>query len=643
MLPPDPGAQSEAERHFIELATRPLENAPAVRDEARGELMERLSRQPPHEREAAATEAAARLAKTVPGSWRGKAMAAAAAWLLLTGILVSIGFSFFHEADTADEEWTNALAQSFEETDMAKAAEDPASYEKAIQRLFSSHDYDTHHDPGVELPADYREVWTRIDPGNGAWALREALARSGWSTAPNPVQEFAGVWALVEEAARAPRFEIYAPEALLARLQRHPEPGSYLELGMRSGGRQPLLNRSWNLREGVVGIFQERGRLMVVAGDKDGLRSAIRDWERLCAKLAAECLSLSDMNYAGDLVAAGNALLLSADDLKMKEEEQHVRTCLNAIPHESSEYSYSPGAAAIIPAMGMSAREIFHYGPPNETAAYEAGRMGEYACIERILAPVVAIPVLLVLALVWIESLRRGRRVNGLAAGLAPLFDGRDAFWLVGLGVLVPFAWYWGITRLTPLGCREAALFHHGYTPLVMQAAAGLLLLLVMIVQTGQWRIARRCSAIGLGARHLWPGWGVVAFTAALLPASGIGRWLPHSQIGEFLLITCASAGIPLLWLLWRAAVLVFGPGSNSLAGVLLSRAMTPPLILATALLLAAYPVMLGVERNWLAQDQITGWDRSRATTKQESRSVDALLARFREIFGQPAVAPPAR
>ena len=136
MPPPDPGAQSPAERDFIELATRPLETAPNVRDEARGELMERLSRQPPHHREAAAEVAVSRLAKTVPGRWRGKALAAAVAGLVLTGLLIYLGFSFFRGIEAASEEWSRAAHYHLEPPpEIDPATIDPAGYEEATRRL----------------------------------------------------------------------------------------------------------------------------------------------------------------------------------------------------------------------------------------------------------------------------------------------------------------------------------------------------------------------------------------------------------------------------------------------------------------------------------------------------------------------------
>ncbi|WP_367870290.1 hypothetical protein [Luteolibacter sp. Populi] len=636
MLPPDPGAQSEAERHFIELATRPLEDVPPVRDEARGELMERLSRLPPHDREAAAESTLPRLAKTVPGSYRAKAATAGVAWLILAGLVIWQAYSFYTECDNAAKRWAidarAAMHGGSPADDSAPAS--PSDYEAR----FSG--YNTR-----SLPADYHAVWTSIDAGNGAWAWREALAKAKtWrSSVPRGggAGEMEEAWKLVEEAARAPRFEIYSPERRIAAMDTLKDPETFIDLASQLGRNFPF-GLNTDDRDSTADIFNERAATLVATHDEEGLRSAIRNWERLCLRLASEATVSRELTPAGDAVAAGEKLRDAARTLGLTAELARIQAQLDAIEH--SPYHYTFGAYQdTVPASGVMARSVRIEGAQPAPADYEPGRMMEYALAERLMAMLGAILVTLTLGVVGLESIRRGQRVNGLASGLSPLFDGRDGLWLVGLGAIAPFAWYWMITRLTPLGCRDLGILHLDYPPGIMQGIAAILLLLVMIVQTGHWRIARRTAVLGLGMRHLWPGWIMAGFCALLVLAPGFGRWLDQPQIDDFIQAVSVSAGFPLLWLLWRGGALVCGPNSNAVSGVIFSRAVIPPLILAAALLTGSHYFLLGAEKNWLARDTVTGWDRTRATTKQEARSTDVLIARFRENFGEPGEAPPAK
>lgn len=629
----EPYPESSAERHFIEMATRPLEDQPGIRDEARGELMERLSRIDPAEREAVAEAAMARLAKSEPGRWTPKAIALVLAWLVMAGVCGHWGYSFYRQGDDFANRWQSATDPSH------RMAEGSLSNVPAAE-FTTAADYEASLGSGTvqfpSLPANYREVWMKLDEGNGAWSWREALhlAREVFSkSASTTPADLAMARKRLEEAARAPRFEIYTPERQAGRLAAVAPVRDALELTIRAdGGVYRWLGSLDSRREILKELLRLNAQPLVDAKDQEGLRAAIRDWETLSVRLAAEALTADDLGTAADLIAAGEALQSAATDLGMSAEAERLDQQIDTMDHDDPKsFPTTPD-----PAASMMARTIYYPRAGLPDLDFKPGRMLEYTLIERVLALAAVVPVLLALAMVLIETVKRSPRVNGLASGLGPIFDGRDGLWLIGLGVLAPFAWYWTITRLTPLGGRDFAFADADYPPVVLQALGGLLLLLVMIVQTGQWRIARRGAGIGLGPRMLWPGWLAGGAAAVVVPLAGIGRFLSRSDQEQFLMMTLATASIPLLWLLWRGGALFFGPGSNALGGVLLARATTLPLALSAAALLIAYPLLLSQEKDWLAQDRVTGWDRAHGTTCLEARSVDAYIAKCRELFSPP-------
>lgn len=625
MLPPD--TESPAERHFIEMATRSLEGQPEVRDEARGELMERLSRQNPVTREAMAEAAVARLAKSEPQRWTPKAITLAVAWVVLTGIWVYFNYFSYQLAEEFDTTWQTATSIHKPATTDPAAITDPADFE-ALLNSESGH-FST-------SSPDYRTTWMRLDEGNGAWSWREALVLAQEALRPGgsatPEEKMAEAWQRIEEAARAPRFKVWQPERDAAQIAALGAPKDGLENVIRAGGGvYRWFHHMGNARDLPKNVVAARAKVLVEAKDQEGLRQAICDWETLCVRLSADALKADDLLPAANLIAAGEPLSAAAGDLGMRAEKERLDLQMQGMASgdpDSFPTSHNPAA-------GMMVQTLYGLEQNLPEAEWRPGRMVEFTLVERVLVLAGAPLLLLALALVAIESVRRGRRVNGLANGLGPLFNGEDGLWLIGLGVLAPFAWYWGITRLTPLGCRDVGFFHFHYPPTVFQGGAGVLLLLVAIVQTGQWRIARRGQLLGLGPRMLWPGWLVLAIAALAVPAGGIGRFLNSRDIDQYYLMFAATCGIPLLWLLWRGGALIFGPKSNALGGVLLARASALPLALAVAALVACYPLLLSQEKNWLAQDRVTGWDLKHGTTYFEARSVEAYRTKCRELFSK--------
>lgn len=183
--------------------------------------------------------------------------------------------------------------------------------------------------------------------------------------------------------------------------------------------------------------------------------------------------------------------------------------------------------------------------------------------------------------------------------------------WVIGAGVVAPLLWWLAIVHLSPLGCRDIALIHyeHGSVPLMQpwlsQAAGGVVLLLVCVLQVARWRLAKRGAFLALDAQRLWIGWTMLGIAALFIPVQGIVRYLPSHE-GQFLLYGSAAGGIVLLWLIWQAVMGIACPTSNALRGLLTLRAMIPALLTAALLLLAAVPLLRQQERQWVAADLLS-------------------------------------
>jgi hypothetical protein len=152
-------------------------------------------------------------------------------------------------------------------------------------------------------------------------------------------------------------------------------------------------------------------------------------------------------------------------------------------------------------------------------------------------------------------------------------------------------------------------------------------------VQTLRRQIGRRAGFLGL--KPGWPrvGWIMAAIAALVVPLAGGARWLPGNET-RYLQAVAATAGFPLLWLLWEAAAVVFSPRDQSLGGVLLSRRLIAPCALLAALLLACWLPLQAEERRWHARDRVTRVSLEHGGMMLwEARAAEWIRARVRAAF----------
>lgn len=149
-----------------------------------------------------------------------------------------------------------------------------------------------------------------------------------------------------------------------------------------------------------------------------------------------------------------------------------------------------------------------------------------------------------------------------------------------------------------------------------------------------RWRLAERGAFLRLHQTRPSLGWTFVVLVALLVRAIGGARWLDKNE-EEYLKAMAAACGMPFLWLVWQAGLVLLAPRSGALSGILLARKMIVPLVLLAGTLLAAVPVLRGLERHWLQQDLLGRVDRqSGGLTMAEERAVRWIAEGFENVFG---------
>ena len=616
---------------FIELATRPLEDQPGIRDEARGELMGRLAYSGPP---GPALEAAVkRLEESTPRRWRGEALAAGLTGLFCAGFAAFHMVGLFQEARSVMEMTTYHYSGGIAGVAGAESEappEDPAAYEEQVQAHIRSQ---------TGLPPDYRQTWRRIDPNNGIWPARAGLQRISETLDPfgNVIDEaaFTEALALLEEASEAREFHSYALERNRSKLMQMKRPETWAgEAGFSSFADSLTYDFSFHQSHGGLrALFRIQAERLEKARDADGLRNLVGVWERLTAGLVSSATHERDLTLMDDLREAGSEMAIIAKRMGMTAEEAKLDREVTGM--QSALVESFPW---VRPDRRMGLMAWAKRGPSRaleDPSLFTPGRKAEYALLDRILALASLVLLLPVLCLTCFESVRRGRRINGLASGLAPLFQAKDLLWISGLGVALPLTWYLGITRLTPLGCRDIGLPHLPCPPVIIQAVAALLFVGVMLMQTIYWRITRHASFVALG-RRLVLGWLVAAIPGVVIPLTGAVRALSGRQ-DDYLLGMLVALGIPALWLLWHLGATLFSTKDSALRGVLLARNMVAPLAALLIFLAASLPLSLAAEKGWLARDEISRGEPSLGgMTKLEWRSLEQKKAACREALELP-------
>ncbi len=245
-----------------------------------------------------------------------------------------------------------------------------------------------------------------------------------------------------------------------------------------------------------------------------------------------------------------------------------------------------------------------------------------------------------------------------LGARMAELLRPADWAWIVGLGILLPFAYVMGINRLTPLGGRD---FGMRGTALPMPAChfLGLLVLwLVVPVQIIRWRLAKRASGFGFSGPSL-SGWVAVACGVAFVPWVGwIAISAPHLPFWELIGLTLPQRiglspismlsrvhrpllvvlGVPALWLCGVAARALLGRADRHFQRAATARVLVVSWAAALGVVCLASQGFKATQRYWFMRDELGRMDPARpALSVSEYRAAAQARKEMLEILDFPS------
>lgn len=287
--------------------------------------------------------------------------------------------------------------------------------------------------------------------------------------------------------------------------------------------------------------------------------------------------------------------------------------------------------------------------PPKLTAAeLKPARLLDHDLISWILSEMLWVGIALCLGLTALFRFRVSELTRRLARRMTELLRPSDSAWIVGVGVILPFAYVMCINRFTPLGGRDLGVWATGKMLPAAHFLGLWLLWLTVPVQIVRWRMAVRARGFGFPGPS-WLGWVGIACAGGFVPMCGWAIITPGTIAWrQFFELQMAEIG-NLPWMGWVAVGLLGGALLAIAASIFMAllsrperllmpavsaRAMVPSFAAILLLLTLSSLAFKAAQQMWFERDTLGKFDRTTpAWSVFEGRIATQLHEELREII----------
>ena len=511
-----------------------------------------------------------------------------------------------------------------------------------------------------KLPADFEEIASRLDPGNGYFlllqardpGLPESVAYKKPATRRKPGDPpEVSQWQIVDQAswqasldrirqaASMPAFRSYEADIVRQRVALLPPPDDMMSLA-------PRLQYVFGLRYGIrdaqlTSIVSAKAEDCLKQNDPEGLLQLRRDWDRIVSASALDShpTMMAMVIHRGLAGSPLENFIAAADGLGLTGEAAMLRARKHQLSREQSPIHRALRDEAMKQHLAHRAGFLkggsFSHRLPTEEEL-KPGRLAEYEWFGRVGALAAWLVLALVSLLTWGYRFRTGGPLKRIARRLKDLVTERDRLWIVALGTGLPLVLSYAGTYLTPLGARDWSISVHGGTVPLGQLLATLLLVILLPLTLARAMLTKRASWLGLKSGACIVGWIAVAacvaawvlFGIAQLTAGpdgllrnsgtsgfGLGSLFeldPDRAEGPGAIWLWTAEGLlafALLYLLGGAARAIFSKHRHLLRRSILGRLILPAYLTGMLAFAVVMPLHHTAERHWVRHDTLLRLD----------------------------------
>lgn len=475
---------------------------------------------------------------------------------------------------------------------------------------------------------------------------------------------------LLEQSAAAPRFESHQRDLLRRRLEVLPVAGDVLGQVTVRSYLENLGENHFLLGYGPGISAAAKAERCLIEGDVEGLRKLIGTWDSLCEAMLNDfdglVLRSSELSYL-----AGTPMrnfIASAESLGMEEEARILRRKSQSLSELHRKPAPPQGEEAEKRMRSHSGNLAYHvldgvgWESVPEEQDLRPGRLADHELMNRVVAFVLSFLLVLVCAGVALYRFRSTTFARRMSQRISVLLMPADFAWIIGGGVLLPFAFLQAISRATPLGGRDWSFIAHGGMITAGQQLAAALLMLLLPVLLGSWRAGLRTGLPGMNSGRSAAAWmavcggflAVTMFGIALTANSGSGMLFSDTWTDSFGTnfleldpFEVAPPGFAWIWiavlLLGLMIVTLIGLGLRSvftrrhrlLRRLVVSRVLVPAYACGALLFSLESQLCHVAERHWVAQDRLLmPRPDLPGPTELEFQQVERERAHLREALG---------
>jgi hypothetical protein len=391
-----------------------------------------------------------------------------------------------------------------------------------------------------KLPPDFLETARRIDPQN-AWftcfaaavEAKEAVKKNsrkskrvdGEIVYTEPV-----TWTILDqgrldrsmellrEAREQPEYNDYRAELLKKRLPLLPQETLAEQLDSSSALASTTGFSSIQFRTLADGIAA-KAQVFGDSGDLQGFQELTADGELLLRRICDDAnLTLVDGLMRSVMVnGVAGGFVDPAEKLGLLEESARLKSIEERVTQHSKDRDKRPFIVDGRPVergtkaggLSGSVEMISRFSaqqPPLSDQDLKPMRLVGHELASRFLGYVSWLLMALCLGVVACYRYRVATLSRRLAGRMEVLLDRTDWAWIIGAGVIAPFAYVMVVNRLTPLGGRDLTVTGAAHWMPVGHFLGLWILWLVVPVQVVRWRMAKRAGKLGFSRPWLGSG-----------------------------------------------------------------------------------------------------------------------------------------